>query len=1288
MYVWLSFISQFSNVLVLAVLLPIIVMDIFRIYAELCPSSVRQDIYVICSFSMFFVFAIVSYIINKIMRKKILSKLTYSKLNESPTFSDREKPFEPSLEDKFLYFVELGLDKNMKKAMTYLVVGFTSASDLFVDFSLIQFCIDNYSHDTTMLVLLIRLLTYFKSEKKRLNSVLKQFLTLHDETFFNNFIFFQANRVQTIRQVTSANLSSIKLNELARQSINLEIQMKNFWALEKANINYLERLAQQQRYFSNLWNELIEENWSSVLFREEHIHFLIESCTDFQKAVQMTSIKDKLDVLMKYHEDNCFLYFIMCFPEYVKNRIVDFNGFSSGDKKKGAIDMTNSSSSGNNKQNSNESEEFSFDEQVANTILTHGRLRLAMQNALKYVNPSMSKHLIFYSIFSILGSLILIVTTFSLLANSFDYFTDWDKEADVLIELRIAYAKSFLSLSILYGKTTNRLSFIPIDCNATNDHDIYFLHDSVEFDYLALLFVDQVKMYFTNLLDVILQSSLKNNDISNLTNLLFNPLISSNICYNGQVINQENWSIEQTLNFEVFSFAYLATDKNIENWFINNSYWCHDITTFYTVETKFTEIQEELIHELSNHTKKVEKATTLAMIITGPLTFVIFVIPLPIMLYLLTREVNHLIQMMLLTDHESKEQARQNISLQFMNETNEWAPPLKTISFNWKYFIYCFLIFASFLFFIVFLELSLYNYQKYSVRLYNYCMWSCDFQLLRSFLIVILIELFNSIYFSANPQSYLSIPQFKRRIHSLLNNFESVSFDVLSYTKETLSLIGQDSIIDSFITQASCENPDFLHTIHDTYYCGSFIRLIPAIHSLVKKVAENIEGQNGAVHGEEITNIYHMIFAHAITIVLNVDDRLTYLQKTEIDSFNQKLLIFFIILIFCILIWTFSMIFIINDFKKTYSMALCLIRRLPPSGLINNRDLVNYLFFKKGEEIEMGVTHKIFNSSFDGIICMNLDGIVEIINKSFSTDYGYSTEQLVGQLIGIIFDNESRIKLENQLKLMKNNESSSYYTEHVTCFTNDGRPIPSFITLFAIKGNENSVILVVSDETILLQKKKRLELAKKQSQDLLEQIMPPKVLMMLKEGKSEISFAIPSASVMFVNLVNFSGLVADLSPQQTMGILSTLFGAFDTWIQKYPLMTKIKLIGDSYMAACGLFETDDEPKNHAKQCVEFALRVLNILDDANIKLNVTLRIRIGINSDGPIIAGVLGTENRVFDIIGDTINVASRLEHKAEPGHIMMSEKTYNLVKDAGFNIIPKGEVFLKGKGDVQAYSI
>ena len=643
---------------------------------------------------------------------------------------------------------------------------------------------------------------------------------------------------------------------------------------------------------------------------------------------------------------------------------------------------------------------------------------------------------------------------------------------------------------------------------------------------------------------------------------------------------------------------------------------------------------------------------------------------------------------MLSTDQEYKDQARKNISFAMnTNETNEMTSPVSKLSLNWKFIVYTLLIIIFFCCFLFFEESILYIYISMSERLTNFGFWSSYFSLLRSYLIEILIEVMNDIYYYNYNSSYITNADFKHRIHKLLKDLAIVVYDVFNDTPDCPSMMGIDELIDNLILKKNCEIPEIFQNIHDIYQCASLNRHLSTIHSLVENIIEDIDNYQGVFKGEVLTNLYHIIFKHSITKINEVGNRFTSLRKEEISKYKLNLFIYLLCGIVFLIFYLLLMISIITIFKRIFNMAICLIRRLSPVGLINNNALINYLFSRKNEEIEMGLTHSIFNNSFDGIICLNLDGIVEIINKTFANDYGYSPEQLVGQLIGTIFENESRVKLENQLKLMKNHESRDY-GEQLICFTNDGRKVPSFVTLFAIKENENNLILIIRDESILLQKKKRLELAKKQSQDLLEQIMPPKVLKMLKEGKSEISFVVPSATVMFVDIVNFSKFSTDLSPQQTMGTLSTLFGAFDIWIQKYPLMTKIKLIGDTYMAACGLFVTDEEPKEHAKQSVDFALRVLNILDDTNIKLNTNLQIRIGINSDGPIIAGVLGTENRVFDIIGDTINVASRLEHKSEPGHILMSEKTYILVKDFGYNILPKGEVFLKGKGEMPAYAI
>ena len=1234
----------------------------------------------------FIILTIISNFVFKAIKKRINNDLSYSKILNVST-----NQYEITREEEFDYFSDLKLNRNLKKASIYLIVGFTSGSDMFIDFSLAQYCFECYKDYPEMMILLMHLLVYFKSEKKRFDCVLRQYQRTRDESSYGYFIYIQSHRVKIFRQVTSTDSSSSTLNELRLLSKDLENQMKAFWSLEVANTNTLEELEVQQRHLNNLWDESIEDNWNSTTFREEHIHFLIESCTDFQRAVKMESTKEKIDILRDDRDDMCFLSLIICFPCYYNNKIVDTEGNFIQRKKRdpnSAATTTTTSSSQNEKLSYSSNEyDMTYEEQIANTLVSYGKLRLSIQNALNSVKPSTGKFLICYAITSIVFSLVSIISIFAIYVNTFDSFNDWNKEVGVLVELRMSYAKSFLCLSILYGKETNRFNLDTINCTKTGDINHYFFDQSVKFDDLSLMYIEEARKYYSDLMSAILDLSVKKVDISTLTSLLFDPSINSTVCYLGNSIKHVKWSMEQVLNFEILSFAVLSDDEDVVNWFDTNTYWCHDITTFPNVENMFGNIQDALSSDLSDSSISSSKRIKLEMLIIGPFIFVLFVFPLPFIIYMYSNEINKLIRLMLSTENEHKEQARKNIALGNSTEDNNIIPPISKISFDWKFIIYSFCSIFSFCAIITFMEMILYSSMRMTEKLRNFGFWSGYFSSLRSYLIEILIEVMNAIYLSQNPQNYLTSNDFEQRIFKILKDFEEIIYVILNDTPECPSSMGQDKLIDDLVLNRICDNPNLNNNLHDIYQCASLNRHMSAIHALVIKIVENINSYDGIFQGEELSNLYHIIFGHVISKINDIGDRFISLQKEETHSYSNNLLIYFFCGLIFVCIYSFLMFLIINNFKRIFNVAICLIRRLSPVGLINNSELTNYLLYKKSEEIEMSVTHTIFNNSFDGIICMNLDGIVEIINKSFINDYGYTTEQLVGQLVSIIFDGDSRIKLENQLKLMKNHESSNY-SEHVTCFTNDGRSVPSYITLFAIKGNENSLILVIRDETILLQKKKRLELAKKQSQDLLEQIMPPKVLAMLKEGKSEISFAVPSATVTFVDIVNFSGFSRDLSPQQTMGTLSTLFGAFDTWIQKFPLMTKIKLIGDNYMAACGLFAVDEDPANHATQSVDFALLVLNILEDTNIKLNSELQIRIGINSDGPIIAGVLGTENRVFDIIGDTINVASRLEHKAEPGHIMMSKKTYDLVCNCGYKIVPKGEVFLKGKGNMPAYSI
>lgn len=339
----------------------------------------------------------------------------------------------------------------------------------------------------------------------------------------------------------------------------------------------------------------------------------------------------------------------------------------------------------------------------------------------------------------------------------------------------------------------------------------------------------------------------------------------------------------------------------------------------------------------------------------------------------------------------------------------------------------------------------------------------------------------------------------------------------------------------------------------------------------------------------------------------------------------------------------------------------------------------------------MTTSKSIIHHSADGVLIIGSSGVIEFINQSVSRILGFTPEQLLGQPVSTIFSEEDKGKVDQQMSLMRNKQGGLTFEDHFICISDDDTPVPCFVTILAMVNSHESVpslVLVLRDETELRVQQENAENAKKQSETLLYQILPRDIVIRLNQGEKDISFSVPSATIMFIDIVKFSEYAQSLTPQQIMGNLSLLFGGFDEVIQKYPLLLKIKLIGDVYMCAGGLFNHDDPPVTHAEEMIRFALDCLQVLEDTNLKLNAILSVRIGINTGGPLIAGVLGSDKPVFDIIGDPINIASRLQSTDIAGSIQISQSTYDLVSGLDFIIEPRGEVFLKGKGKTLSYLV
>ncbi len=212
-----------------------------------------------------------------------------------------------------------------------------------------------------------------------------------------------------------------------------------------------------------------------------------------------------------------------------------------------------------------------------------------------------------------------------------------------------------------------------------------------------------------------------------------------------------------------------------------------------------------------------------------------------------------------------------------------------------------------------------------------------------------------------------------------------------------------------------------------------------------------------------------------------------------------------------------------------------------------------------------------------------------------------------------------------------------------------------------------------------------LELAteKKKSDDLLYNILPYETAQELKQfGKTEARH-FESTSVLFTDFVGFTSASEKLTPKELVAEIDECFQAFDDISDKHGV-EKIKTIGDSYMAAGGVPVPDE---NHAEKAVAAAIEMLAFMNERNKNNKLTsFELRLGINS-GSLVAGVVGFKKFQYDIWGDTVNTASRMEQNSLPGRINVSESTYELIKHK-YPCEYRGEIEAKGKGKVKMYFV
>ena len=207
-----------------------------------------------------------------------------------------------------------------------------------------------------------------------------------------------------------------------------------------------------------------------------------------------------------------------------------------------------------------------------------------------------------------------------------------------------------------------------------------------------------------------------------------------------------------------------------------------------------------------------------------------------------------------------------------------------------------------------------------------------------------------------------------------------------------------------------------------------------------------------------------------------------------------------------------------------------------------------------------------------------------------------------------------------------------------------------------------------------------LRAEQERSEALLLNILPRPIAERLKAATQTIADHFDAASILFADVVDFTPLSQSLQPAEVVGILDRLFSHFDALVERHGL-EKVKTIGDCYMAAAGV---PDPRPDHARTAALLALEMRDVVATSAVAGRSGLELRIGINS-GPVVAGVIGTKRFLYDLWGDAVNTASRMESQGTPGEIQITRETYELLKGE-FVCTRRGTILVKGKGQMETW--